>query len=259
MMDLKFRVDKHHLAYKYVLKYFADPNAPTEWLNLKKSLANQHSAYPGFLFFEPAEIGHGLLWSDTQSPRYSVIRDEETVQRIFETIFESEIFKQVLAATEKYRNDLEQIWEKHTTFREEYAGIIRLETSVSAETLVLSPELETGSYISNNIIEWGNPDLFENYQFIGLCHEFLHILTEKQFLESKTEEDKWLLHALIYLSADEELRVRMNGGEYFASGSVDKYHPRLIETAQKYLPAWRTYITAAKGSILDLYEELRAE
>ena len=123
---------------------------------------------------------------------------------------------------------------------------------------MLHPEIEMGSYIGDNIIEWGNPDYYDNYQLIGLCHEFLHVLTEKQYKETKTEDEKWLLHSLIYLSVDEELRLHVNGDNgYFMSGVVDTYHSCLIETARKNLSAWKDYVTNNEKNIIDLYENLR--
>ena len=259
MLKLEFKIDKHHLAYKYVLKYFGNPEVSLEWAKLKKALAEKYEAYPGFIFFEPTEIGHGLLWFNQQLQDNAVIRDKDTVNKIFESIFKSEVFKKVYAETEDYKNRIENLWTENTTYVEEYENIIRLNTSAKATILVLHPEIETGSYIGDSIIEWGNPDLYDNYQLVGLCHEFLHVLTEKQFDESKTEEDKWLLHSLIYLSADEELRLRINGDNgYFMSGVVETYHPRLIEMAKKCLPAWKRYIyDKEEGSIIDLYENLR--
>ncbi len=259
MLKLEFKVDKYHLAYKYVLKYFGNPDAPSEWAELKRSLAEKYEAYPGFLFFEPADVGHGLLWFNQWSQGSTVIRDKDTVDRVFESIFESEVFKKGYSETDGYKNRLEKLWNENTAYVQKYEDIIRLNTSAEAIVLVLHPEIETGSYIGNNVIEWGNPDLYDNYQLIGLCHEFLHVLTEEQFNESKTEEEKWLLHSLIYLSADEELRLRINGDNgYFMSGAVERYHSRLIETARQNLSAWKEYATNnEKDNIIDLYENLR--
>lgn len=259
MLKLEFKIDKYHLAYKYVLKYFGNPDAPSEWLELKKNLSEKYEAYPAFLFFEPADIGHGLLWFNYGLQDKSVIRDKDMVQKIFEDIFESQVFKKAHLETEDYRNRLEKIWSENVSYIEEYEKIIGLNVSSSAQVLVLHQDTETGSYIGDNIIEWGNPDLYENYQLIGLCHEFLHVLTEKQYNESKTEEEKWLLHSLIYLSADEELRLKINGDNgYFKSGVVDKYHHLLISVAESSLPFWKQYMSGEKGKdVIGLYESLR--
>jgi len=259
MLKLEFKVDKHHLAYKYVLKYFGNLEASLEWAELKRNLKEEYGAYPGFMFFEPNEIGHGLLWFNQHSQGNTVIRNKDIVNKIFEAIFESEVFKKVCSETEDYKNRLEKLWTENTSHVEEYENIIRLNVSAKATVLVLHPEIATGSYIGDNVIEWGNSDLYNNYQLIGLCHEFLHVLTEKQFNESQTEDEKWLLHSLIYLSADEELRLRINDNNgYFMSGIVGSYHPRLIEKAKKLLPAWKDYIVnGQKNSIVDLYKTLQ--
>lgn len=255
MLKLRFKIDKYHLAYKYVLKYFGNPGISLEWAELKRSLVEKYGSYPGFLFFEPTDVGHGLLWFN---PGRAIIRDGETVNKIFESIFESGIFKKVLLETEDYKDRLEKLCD-NVAYLEEYEKIIGPQPSAEATVLVLHPEIEIGSYIGDNIIEWGNPDFYENYQIIGLCHEFLHVLTEKQYKEAKTEDEKWLLHSLIYLSADEELRLRINGNNgYFMSGVVHTYHPRLIETAKKLLTDWKQYIADRKQkNIIELYESLR--
>lgn len=259
MLKLEFKVDKYHLAYKYVLKYFAGgKNVPEEWQELKKVLASKYEHYAAFLFFEPADVGHGLSWFNLDKSG-DVIRDKEMVLKIFEEIFESEVFKKAYSETVTYKERLEKIWSENTEHIKEYENIIKLNVDAQATVLVLHQIIETGSYIGNNIIEWGNPDLYENYQLIGMCHEFLHVLTEKQYNETKTEEDKWLLHSLIYLSADEELRQVINGRDgYFMSGVVERYHPLLIETAKEFLPDWERYIKEQSyNNIVDLYESIR--
>ncbi len=259
MLKLEFTVDKHHLAYKYVLKYFVGGNdIPEEWQDLKKTLASKYEHYAAFLFFEPADVGHGLSWFNLNKGS-DVIRDKEMVLKIFEEIFESEIFKKVYSETVAYKERLEKIWSDNSEHIKEYENIIKLNVDAQATVLVLHQEIETGSYIGNNIIEWGNPDLYENYQLVGLCHEFLHVLTERQYNETKTEEDKWLLHSLIYLSADEELRQVINGRNgYFMSGVVERYHYLLIETAKTSLPSWKEYAHEHEYSnIVALYESMR--
>lgn len=259
MLKLEFTVDKHHLAYKYVLKYFGVVNnAPTEWQELKKTLASKYEHYPAFLFFDPADVGHGLSWFNLDKGG-DIIRDKETVVKIFEEIFESEVFKKAYSETVTYKEKLEKIWSGNAEHIKEYENIIQLNVDAQATVLVLHQDIETGSYIGNNIIEWGNPDLYENYQLVGLCHEFLHVLTEKQYNQAKTEEDKWLLHSLIYLSADEELRQVINGRNgYFMSGVVERYHSLLIGTAKESLAAWEKYINEhSYNNVIDLYESLR--
>jgi hypothetical protein len=258
MLKLEFKVDKYHLAYKYILKYFNNSEAPSEWIELKRNLTEEYEAYPAFLFFEPTQVGHGLLWFNQNSQNENVIRDKDTVNKIFESIFQSEVFKRVYLETENYKKRLEEMWIENTFYVKEYENIIHMDISINATILVLHPEIETGSYIGDNVIEWGNPDLYENYQIIGLCREILHLITEKEFNESKTEDEKWLLHSLIYLSADEELRQKINGyNGYFMTSIVDKYHPRLIETANKFLLDWKNYVAnEQKSNIVDLYKTL---
>lgn len=261
MIQLKFSIDKHLLAYRCVLKYFGNASVSLEWSALRETLAKKYDAYPGFLFFDPERAGQGLFWRDRDPSMTAVIRDKEIVERVFQDIFYSDVFLDVYRETEEYKIRIEREWDENSTHVEFYESLIGGGVTTNAEVFVLHPQMETGSYMGENVIEWGNPDFYPNYQVIGLCHEFLHAVTEKQFNETRNEDEKWLLHALIYLSADEELRQKMNGGgEYFPEAITVQYHPRLIETAKSYLPEWKSYIEGRNGrTIVNLYEALREQ
>ena len=133
-------------------------------------------------------------------------------------------------------------------------------TGIHAEgdfnVFVLPVELGIGHYLDKENIEWGYAELYENYSVIALAHELLHCLTH-DFYSTVSDNNKWLFHALIYLSTDEELCFVLNGkSEYFSSPIADVYHPRLIATARNILPHWKTYRTNSQGrSIIDFCKE----
>lgn len=207
-------------------------------------------------------MGQGLLWFNQQKNDGSIIRDKEIVENIFQTIFASDVFNKTLAETEAYRLLLETLWQKNRETIEDFEKIIRLDTSREGVVLVLPPTLETGSYLGEGIIEWGNQDIAPHYQLYALCHEYLHLITEDLFQTSNTEEEKWLLHALIYLSADEELRLSLlddvsDEKQYFVSHLTALYHPRLIKVARSLLDPWKEYMLDTSENFIDLYESLR--
>jgi len=88
----------------------------------------------------------------------------------------------------------------------------------------------------------------------------LHIATEELLDSLDEEESKWRLHALIYLSIDEELRIRFgqDNANYFEGAFVQRRHPRLIKTAKMLMPAWEEYLKQDRQNILELFEEIKS-
>ena len=103
----------------------------------------------------------------------------------------------------------------------------------------LLPGLEMGQYLDAQNIEWGLDELFPNYTTIGIAHELLHCVTH-EFYDKLPDDEKWIFHAIVYLSADEELFRRIDAShEYFTSSILATYHPRLIESARHIFPYWQ--------------------
>ena len=120
----------------------------------------------------------------------------------------------------------------------------------------LHPRLEEGQYIGKREIEWAYDDLYPNYMILGITHELLHCLTH-DFYQSLSDDEKWVFHAMVYLSVDEEMYKRMNSvKEYFSSPILNSYHPRLITTARSILPYWEKRVQENfSGNLYDFYKE----
>ena len=103
---------------------------------------------------------------------------------------------------------------------------------------LVHPALYNGRYWRNiNIITWGHSEDWENYTTIYLCHEIMHFLTKD------CTGDKKILHALIELACDNELRIRLNqSGKYFKEGRFKVGHKFLQKIEKKILPQWRQYL-----------------
>lgn len=252
MIKLQFKIDKYHLAHNLCLKYFRDKKQ-TKWQKLKKELHTKYGDYSGFLFFEPQYIGYNLNLIDFKNRQgVGLVKDKGIVLDIFNDIFTSAQFKKAFTETAQYKKKVEREWSKNgKKALNLLKNISRLEMkNNNADIFILHPLLDSGSYMGNNVIEWGTTDHFKNYQTIGLAHELLHLFTEKQA--------DWLMHGIIYLAVDEELRIRLNGSKkYFREGTVKTYHKKLIGISRKLLPYWEEYLKAeSKENIIDFWKRI---
>lgn len=252
MIKLRFKIDKYHLAYNLCLRYFKDKKQ-SKWQELKNELHSKYGDYSGFLFFEPKYIGYNLNLIDfNRKQGIGLVRDMDIVLGIFNDIFISTQFKKSLAETEKYKKKVSNEWQKNgEKALRLLKDISRIEMkNNNVDVFILHPSLDSGSYTGLNTIEWGSPDHFKNYQTIGLSHELLHLFTEKQA--------DWMMHGIIYLAADEELRIRLNKSKkYFREGSVKTYHKKLIGISRKLLPHWKEYLKDGnKENIIDFWKRM---
>lgn len=252
MLKLKFKIDKYHLAYNFCLKNFGKGKKDKEWQDIQKSLNKKFGDYIAFCFFTPEYVGYNLNVIGLGKNNHCLIKEKKMVIDIFNEIFKTPIFEQVYNETEQYKVRVEKEWNNNSA---KIFSLVKEITDLEVPTkiidvFILHPDLQIGSYMGNNQIEWGNPDLWKNYQSIGLAHEILHVLTEKQV--------SWLMHALIYLAIDEELRMRFNNSkEYFKEGTKKTYHKKLIAISRQILPHWKQYLSdKKKQNIIHLYNNL---
>lgn len=169
------------------------------------------------------------------------------------------IYKTPFYGSDAFKASITEKWNTHgsriVSLLEEITGM-----SIEGEFNVhlLNPKLESAQYLNETDIEWGYDELFPNYSIIGLAHELLHCLTH-EFYTRLSDDEKWLFHSLVYLSADEELyRYFTSNAEYFTTPILSTYHPRLIETARKVLPEWRKRMSdPQRKNLIEFFEELR--
>lgn len=127
------------------------------------------------------------------------------------------------------------------------------------QVIVLHPAMNVGSYMGNHIIEWGYPDQYPNSQVVGLAHEVLHCLTDDVARQSGSQ-GKWVLHALIYLAANEALRCQLNSQSVFFEAEIIRdFDARLIAIARDLEPCWRRCVQedgVQAGLIFRIYENI---
>jgi hypothetical protein len=262
MPKLDFVIDKYQLAYYFCLKNFTDDSVSSEWKEIQKSLIEKFDETAGFLFFQPKEIGWGLNWfgyPNTKIDRF--IRDRKMAEKIFAYIFESPVFQRSFIQTVEYRRTLENEWlASGEKIMQLFSSITGLSVEKEITISVLHPSLDMGSYMGNNLIEWGTPDEYKGSQSIGLAHELLHVATDGLLASLEDQEAMWKLHELIYLSIDEELRTQFGQdiSNYFEGAFVQNRHEKLIETAKELIPAWKEYLKRDSRNILEFFEEIKS-
>lgn len=146
-------------------------------------------------------------------------------------------YQKIRQETEAYLRECQQQWELN--YQQSY-GIVRdltgLDLNKSITVNIFHPSLNVGGYFGRaNSIQWGHHDEWPNYTTVYLWHETLHT-----FFGSSDEE-----HAIIQLIADNELRTRLNGGNYGQQVNPQRYegHPELFPIMDRLLPAWQEYLS----------------
>ncbi len=108
------------------------------------------------------------------------------------------------------------------------------------------------SYPQFSSICWAHEEEWPNYNIVYLWHEILHILTYN-FSGNET-----ILHALIELAVDNELRIQLNkGGDYFIEDGKFIKHKSLRALEEKILPHWQKYLKNKKQNLRQLARSLQ--
>ncbi|MDD5289973.1 MAG: hypothetical protein PHT40_02085 [Patescibacteria group bacterium] len=238
-MKLKFLIDK-----KYLLAHALWRNATPfpEWDDFKNYLWQESILGYQFLAGSP----EALLQINKTS---ELIKEGD---KLYKKALKRKEFKKLLAETEKYRQWLEKEWNKNEKkilgWVEELGGLKIPNKTITV--FVTHPKFRNGTtLIEKYVILWGHPDDWKNYSLVYLTHELLHLLTKKC-------KKLFIMHALIELLADNEIRIRLNGGgAYFKEGKHSVGHPYLAKLEKKILPKWKEFIKNRKGKDLFDFEK----
>lgn len=158
-------------------------------------------------------------------------------------------YKKILKQTETYKDLCETRWQKKfpktLKIMEELTG---LKFSYDFDVYITHPSLANGrSYPEDHTIVWGHNEDWPNYTIIYLWHEILHYYIKPN--ESKNPE---LVHCVIELLTDNELRYRLNGTVY-----PPFIGHNLLETNKaKIYPQWQLYLKAPNKNILTFLRNL---
>lgn len=190
----------------------------------------------------------------------SAIKDSlSNMRRDLSHIYNSPPFKRVLRQTNRYAFFVENQWKKN------YAASLKIITDITRldfstielhlKVFISHPELSRGrSYPDQKSIGWGHSEDWKNYSTVYLWHEIMHHLTYK------SRANQTLMHALIELTCDNELRIRLNKrGHYFTEGAFSIGHRNLRELEKSVETRWRKYLPTPRLNLFGLEKKLRNE
>ncbi len=163
--------------------------------------------------------------------------------KYFSAIKRSKEYTVVRRRTAEYLSACERQWRSNTRNAEAIVReITGLNLAKSFTVYITHPSLKNGIYLGDRKIAWGHHEDWPNYTTVYLWHEILHSYFDAKELD----------HAIIQLIADEELRVRLNGGTYppFVG------HERLHSLMRNILPRWRKYMESEKRDIQSFKDRL---
>ena len=235
-MKFNFRINKYYLLACYFDYYenfiFWDPKKYDDFLKIKRF---SKLLYNSFLLKENKRAFLKVNNYNSLKQLFKIFYKNS--QEIFFKILESKEFKKFLEETEGYSQRLENEWnsKKEEVLKnlEEITGLKIINKKLNVDVFVVKPPLKGGFAVPyKKTIVWGHTEDWPNYSIVYLCHELLHIFTYKKYKDPK------LMHALIELATDNELRVRLNGGKYPPFiGS-----PYLESIKRTIYPLWKQYL-----------------
>ncbi|MDR3582151.1 MAG: hypothetical protein P4L67_02655 [Candidatus Pacebacteria bacterium] len=173
------------------------------------------------------------------------------------SIYKTNDFKKVFHETERYASTIEEQWNRNYIDSVRHLGDITkldiLEIDRKIRIFISHPCLPRGrSYAEENAIAWSHPDEWKNYAVVYLWHEIMHHVT------ANTRSAPHLMHSLIELSCDNELRIRLNGGgKYFEEDGIPLGHKYLVDLNKKILPDWKKYLRDPNENIYQFEKRMR--
>jgi hypothetical protein len=187
------------------------------------------------------------------------ITDKEKLENLWFSKYHKKPEEKVFSETENFCREIETKWkEKEVIVLSLFKKITGLKLDGDFTVFVFHPKLEMAEYKDANTVYWGYGELYSNYIVVGITHELLHCLTNDFYIKL-SDDEKWIFHALIYLSNDEELRFGLNGKDgYFTSPIIGTYHKKLTETTKNMLPYWKEYMNEKNSkNIIEFYEKVK--
>lgn len=251
-MKLNFKVSDEYLLYHASKRYYSNPthfDAFLKWTPLVQRIGKKYQDLPAYYFLNFSDNKH-ISWATEDLLISSAIAGKsfessfrkvtDDIKIIQTDIFQSKEFRKLRKETDQHLIEIARQWEENgeiaLSFVQEISGISLPNNIITV--LVTHPKLHSGrAIVDKNVILWGRTEDWQNYHATYLCHELMHILTKKN------QKNADIMHALIELMTDNELRIRLNGkGEYFTEKDQSVGHKFLQELEQRILPIWREYL-----------------
>lgn len=249
-MKFKIILNKHYLLIHALRQ--SDLPFP-EWEKLQNKLWEKYPRAFNLLTFhsESAFIGSNPM--DT----FTSICNKE-VELMITLAFKSKEFKRLYMETKKYLQLFKKQWQENgkaaLTLLEDLSGLKLPNKQI--EVVVTYPKLYRSFALPQyDFVSLGYADDWPNSSVVYLCHEIMHLVTT----------NTRIMHALIKLMADNEIRIRLNKkGEYFIPQNFSKkkersytYFAEIGKWEKKIMPFWKEYLKRKeRGNIIDLEKEI---
>lgn len=267
-MMIEFKINKIALAtdlFAFHNKWYRQEPQKSpfpSWFNLEKELEKKFRDEPGYYLINPnpqfnyfwALKEFGLQFEEKGFQK-TFLDVSKKIEKIYQEILRNKKFKKILAETEKYRDWVEKEWRENEKFILNYfKNTLGLKIpNYKIVVYIFHSDLYNGhSDYRTKTILWGHSEEWKNYSVVYLTHEILHILIGKKYGNYD------LMHAIIELSTNNELRIRLNKkGVYFKEGKSVIIHSYLRDLEKKILPFWKEYLKNRKErNIFNLEKEL---
>jgi hypothetical protein len=216
----------------------------------------------GFLPAEHKEAINTLfkIYLQTVSPSYNLFgRDPNIVldikdpvlEELLKEVQETEAYNHILTQTQKYQEEVKEKWlTNHDITSRLMQEITGLDFGNDEFSVYLTLG-QNGRYWGDRRIVWGPPkEYFSNQTIVFLWHEIMHGKIKGDGEDGPFSDP--IEHSVIQLATDNELRVRLNGGEYppFVG------HELMFPILERMLSPWRSYLDSPERNILEFNNKM---
>lgn len=226
MRTFKFIIDRDYLAAHALFWGQGDRPFPS-WIKLRTRLESEYGKIPfnyreALWFVYPADLrgrkggGPKDVWAR------SLVRNARRSREF------GRLFKETQRSLAKIEAEWSVIGSTALAILQEISGLRLPQRTIPV--YVTHPRQGNGSCCGFRMICFSHREDWEYYDTVYLCHELLHVMTR---------DSSEIMHALVKLAVDNELRIRLQGER--------KYFPKTYggvnnSTIARLLPFWRTYL-----------------
>jgi len=239
MISFHFKIVPAYLAYHMIVNTspsrFVGNQCDSAIVDFQNAAWHKDTEANDFIRFGPQE--------DTFIFGKSMEQLSKRADALLKEMLSHQTFGSLLAETAQSLDLVRTEWESNFVKTNDMVSeMTGLELTRDVDVYLTHPKLKQG-HAGHGFICWAYRLTWPNYNTVYLWHEFLHLVLPGGDLE----------HAAIQLIADNEMRTRLNGGEY----PPFEAHEEHKEMMTKLLPAWRDYLKRPQKDIHDFIDSAR--
>ncbi|MBS2004164.1 MAG: hypothetical protein JST44_21845 [Cyanobacteria bacterium SZAS LIN-5] len=245
MITLSFQVDPAYLAYYTIRNCEASRFVNVDDENNQKIVDFQNAAWfkdrqaSQFIRFGPSDV------NVLASP--SIVEIAQRAEKLIQSVLDDATFAPLLAETSHSLELIRSQWERNCLKTHDMISEMTGFTLKGDFRVFLTHQaLKQGYYQSElKAMFCAYRNSWPNYNTVYIWHELLH-----HFIPGSAD----LEHAVIQLITDNELRIRLNGGQY----PPFEGHPYLKPLMELIVPHWRNYLNSKNRKIEKFICEMAA-